>query len=472
MTVIMSKFILISYNNKRAQIVTNIFSVFMDVYFSLLLSVFMGALIFQQIFTMTGFYLVFELALWIPFSIYYAVQELSLSRWLYVPLLLILCYPATIIILYNFFIYPLLIYWISNPNEMGRKEMFHIELYRYCCRSENDIDAEFRLKLIVINYLCIQSYFETLTQSDDPEYFKFAHVLYHATESELRDYGMSHLENILYTRLDTRSNIYHILKLKFAQSILRIVFIPVALLLDSFYFHVFQSNSVFMMHHKNIVLVFGILGFILFITFVVLMYMFSSKWNKFSCYMIASKHDSFVLFTSIEDFIHQCDDLLTRIIQNKEQMKQTVPKYNNRPIVSAAVKILYRARIDNKNEKNLFSTIYGPMSIITNSIIVLVILLLETKQNKNENCKNVAIQYNVIVSFIILLICFGWMGTRMFSNLSRELSGIILSLYSLAVPLYFYEMYYLNESEQCTNVYSWIIVILQTIGCLISALSR
>eukprot|EP01084_Bolivina_argentea_P098258 176597_1 len=142
-----------------------------------------------MIFTCVGLYILIELILLVPFYYYCFGKFLSLSRWLHGLAIPIFYYPLMIYTLSTFSIYPLVTNLITNPKQIGRKENFHHRMYEYCRDSKDK--EEFNLKLVIINYVCIQSYFATLKETYDPEYYQFADKLYHTPLSELSNIKLS-----------------------------------------------------------------------------------------------------------------------------------------------------------------------------------------------------------------------------------------------------------------------------------------
>eukprot|EP01084_Bolivina_argentea_P083752 151626_1 len=152
--VIMSKFILMSYNLRRPMIGLNALSYFMDIFYSLVMSIFVGSFVFQQIFSVTGMYLVFEIMTFTPFYCYYFSHLLFENTWypvlLVIAIFLFLLSPFLTFSLSAFSMYPLLNYLITNPEQIGQKEEFYTKLYEYCNESKDD--EEFEFKIIIINY--------------------------------------------------------------------------------------------------------------------------------------------------------------------------------------------------------------------------------------------------------------------------------------------------------------------------------
>eukprot|EP01084_Bolivina_argentea_P096722 173868_1 len=120
-TVIISKFILLSYNQHRSVIAFNLLTYVMDIYFSLLFSIFVGAFIFQRIFNFVGFYLVLELLLLVPCSAHFIADRLHLPWFLYIPFFTVLWYPITISVFSSFTMYSFWIKTLTNPDKIGRK---------------------------------------------------------------------------------------------------------------------------------------------------------------------------------------------------------------------------------------------------------------------------------------------------------------------------------------------------------------
>eukprot|EP01084_Bolivina_argentea_P083742 151608_1 len=99
--VIISKFVLMAYNLIRSSMIFNILCFFIDVCFLLILSIFMGSFLLQNIFTFTGLYMILEFMIFIPFYCYYIAQSLCMT-FLSIPTLIIFCYPTAIFSLFSF----------------------------------------------------------------------------------------------------------------------------------------------------------------------------------------------------------------------------------------------------------------------------------------------------------------------------------------------------------------------------------
>eukprot|EP01084_Bolivina_argentea_P206563 352640_1 len=470
--VIMSKLVLVSYNRNRSTICFNLLCYSMDVIFSLLFGIFIAAFMFQKIFTAVGLYMTFELLMMIPYCIYYASKQFSLPRWLYVPALLIFCYPLTICILYGFFIYPLLNHVLTNPTEIGRKQLFHRKLYEYCCNSNNE--SEFNLKLIIINYVCINSYFEILKKTDAPDYYEFAKSLHTVPEVSLYQISLSQFDDIVEAKINPQLSRFVNVKIK--QILIRTVFIVICVMLDMFYFNSFQQDSRFMIHYGNFVVPFGIFSISVFCVWalVFIYQIFISKWDKFCYYMIASKHDSFVLLYSVEEFTLKCDEILGNIANTIGQEKLGKLCLQDEGWLQTLQKFVRKLNIMKQDEDNLLETFYGPLSVIIISGIIIGISFLASNTNSNIYCNESndgILKYNVITISIIWFICFAWIVKKLWTQHgnrgSEFLSAVIFSLFSSQIFVCCY-MIFFYAHQNCSNQGIWIVTILfGIIGCLL-----
>ena len=315
--VILSKFILMSYNQNREMIFLNLFSYSMDILFSLIVGMFIGALLFQKIFSFIGLYMVIELVLFVPFYASYIADLLSLPN-IFIPSLFVVCYPMIICVLSSFSLYPTLVYFWTNPNEIGKNATFHQALYEYCCNSMDE--QEFDRKLVAINYVCAKMTEERL-QKYESAYREFVRSLSKASVCDISiDTLQKYKDNIYKSEwLLFGYNISTLVNIKFIQLGLRSISIFVLIILDIFYIQMFEIHSKFMAIYGNVLI------YLLFITIFlltvwiccVIYYHFVSKWNKFCYYMIASKHDSFILTKSIEEFIKECNEIQHEIKNSK-----------------------------------------------------------------------------------------------------------------------------------------------------------
>eukprot|EP01083_Nonionella_stella_P091303 255254_1 len=337
--VIVSKLILCSYNMDRKRMVFNILCFCLDILIFFLMAIFMGSVVLGNTVTFSGSYLVLEWLLFISFGCYHIAQSLSVSA-LAMPILILLCYPMTICSFSTFSMYPLFSYLVHDPIEIGKRQAFHQKLYQYCCDSTNQ--NEFNAKLIVANYVCVQTYSHQLSEDDDPQYYQFAKWLCKQNESIL-----PHIP--LQTFRKTANNtIYHkamravravdqlkrfrpsvMLFAKISQLLIRTVLIIPCILFDTFYLKLFAQDDKFMHNYGNVVSSLG--AIVLFLFLICVLFIIcehsrsnsSSKWNVFCTNMICSTHKKFVLLTSSDEFIQKCKNIMDSVIMDSEEKAQT-----------------------------------------------------------------------------------------------------------------------------------------------------
>eukprot|EP01084_Bolivina_argentea_P225423 380934_1 len=229
---------------------------------------------------------------------------------------------------------------------------------------------------------------------------------------------------------------------------------------------------------------------------------FISKWNRFCYYMIASKHDSFVLLQSIEGFQQQCEDLLKNItdqaehyevkdlnnyetqktkdnsdqvrieffddtfIHEYQELKQ--PPFDLREEFAETKswpwnigRFLFKHGVIEHDERILFASKSGPIAVAANCAMIVILSFLANQQDINEHCtdtNNIVLKYSLITTCIVLVICIGSMTRRLWnylrsheifnSDLMELLSGIVFSLFSSQIFVYCYMLYF-YENEQC-----------------------
>eukprot|EP01084_Bolivina_argentea_P271196 461367_1 len=468
--VIISKFPLLSYNQSRIIIFYNILSYSMDVYFSLLLSIFMGGLIFQQIFTFIGMYMILELLICVPFysfCISYLHFSPRRSRILSIPFLVVFCYPLAMWSLSFFSTYPLLLYLVTQPHEIGKKLQFHKELYNYCCKSEDE--REFEMKLVIINYVCIKSSFERLQASEDMEYYAFAHKLYSTPESKLNQITLKSLRNVW--SFNKWRLPWILIPMKRIQCPIRFICIILFGLLDIFWLHTFQTDSVFMGLYGNIIVPFcaiGVVVFLLWISFGVYQ-IFVSKWYKFCHYMHASKHSSFVLLSTVKEFKTECDKILKQNISSNTYTNQK--PISTIEIISETFTIHTQNYNDRLQEKSWFDDDNSKhlwYSILIQSAIIAVLSI----ESNNGLSRKVMMIYSIIVicvllGFIIIL------TKKQFAIHWKNLFfiGVPLTIFSAEIAMYIYLCYFYEIPSSITT--EWIaIAFLIFIGLIMCIFKR
>eukprot|EP01084_Bolivina_argentea_P189441 325766_1 len=234
---------------------------------------------------------------------------MSYSPVLCIPLSMILLYPFAIYTLCGFSIYPVLTHMVTIPDQVGKRPLFYRKMYKYCCAPGNRV--EFYKRLLAINYVCVQSYFDRLSHPSYDKYDSFARALHSKTPMQL--YESKYLLDKFYPTMKHQKVPEHLVSagvnFKLGQLLVRTISIICCLCLDIFYFETFQRSSEFMIHYETVLIVLGLFGASLFCIWLFFIFR-ESKWNLFCRYMIAARHELFVLVTTIDDFTKQCDDIL------------------------------------------------------------------------------------------------------------------------------------------------------------------
>ena len=315
--VIVSKFVLLSYNQKRRLIAFNLLSYLIDIGFTLFLSLFIGALLFQRIFNFVGLYMTMELLFCVPFVAKFIIERgnsMAISTF-NIPFFLMFWYPLAIAVFPCFSMYPFWIRALTNPERIGKKQKFHQDLFEYCRDSKDD--TEFNLKLVVINYVCIRTYFDRLRESDDAEFYAFAKKLHQWDPQRLNEYALSRcsFQDDRFLSGDASMTLF---KLKSYQISMRIVFVFCAALLDVFYLELFTSNEQFINGYIRTTSTLSILGLLFAMTWLALFIRDvrgqHSKWHTFCCYMNMSKHSAFIMSMSTDKFIQRCEATYSGIV--------------------------------------------------------------------------------------------------------------------------------------------------------------
>eukprot|EP01084_Bolivina_argentea_P061829 113031_1 len=455
--VIISKFILICYNPRNSSIYWNLLCYSMDMFFSLFFGLFIAAFVFDKLLTFIGLYMIFELITVIPLFAYYIASLLSFNKWLFVPFLLVFCYPISILVLSGFSIYPLLTYLLTNPYQIGRKQMFHRQLYEYCCDSKNN--NEFKLKMVVINYVSIRSYFNVLNEDDDQKYFEFAHALYNTIPSRLGYFRLNASVHNMNEYWYSKKATIRIINVKIVQFLIRTMLIPLCVLLDIFYTDIFYSGSVFMVKYGNVTAALSIVGIILFVTWILLLikHRFISKWETFCFSMIATKHDSFVLLTTIEDFINECDQVLA-------QNDITNVACSHERLLSWRRLVIHTDDdVDDSSSRGI------SICVVLQSTIILAFLVWTMQHRSSEYCSNQNIIFVHFISTAVIIFISSillWMMDR--NTTCVLLRAIIFSSFISQTIVYIYTVYF-YEQQLCIYDMPWIFILLmEFIGALIS----
>ena len=300
-TVIMSKFALLSYNPHRSLIVFNLFTFFVDICFALLFSAFIGSIMIMRIFSFVGLYLTFEIIFLVPMCSQCVARQLDLPSLTHIPFLMLSWFPFITLMLSSVSLNAFFTRQLTHPERIGKKQAFHEAMFQYCLSSFSM--EQFNMKLVVINYLCIRSYGDRIVHSMDSSFWEFAEPLFNCPESDLMSYELKS-----YQFNDTELRLYS--KLKFYQVLLRFLFVFCFAFLDLFYIEFFKQteleaafgNSIAIMASTCLVLLF------IWITwFVWNLRGKNLKWLVFCRYMTMSKHDKFTLSVPVSEFQMRCD---------------------------------------------------------------------------------------------------------------------------------------------------------------------
>eukprot|EP01084_Bolivina_argentea_P167640 290909_1 len=322
--VIISKFILISYNLRRKTLLFNVYCYFMDIFFSLIIGIFIASVWLKHSFTLTGWYFVLEFILFVPFYSYYITKVYSMPDWVSIPVFILLFYPILIASFSAFSIFPALSYFQTNSTKIGENQTFYQTMYEYYKKSS--CESERRLKIVIINYVCLISYFDSIDEDENEDYYQFAQWLCDHSPSDLQYISLEEFHhysdhsftgnNVLYW--DEKKAI--IINTKIIQILIRVSMVIVSLLLDLCYFETFTHGSSFMNKYGNEMKTLSILAIILLIIwFCWLIYeIFISKWNQFCHNMIAPKHPKFTLLTTIDKLITKCEKIQTIIQESSD----------------------------------------------------------------------------------------------------------------------------------------------------------
>eukprot|EP01084_Bolivina_argentea_P052771 96905_1 len=265
--------------------------------------------LFENIFTFTALSIIFEFTIFIPLNCYYFAHLIS-KLYLVIPIGTLLFYPIAMWSLSAFSMFPILNHVRINPNEIGKKEEFHKKMYQYCKNSENkDV---YENKIIIINYLCVKTYFQKLTKGIDSEYYQFAKWLsefdsaklqyiemssFTAKAKEISDNQFFHLLSKINLLKCSPNEATTILKIKIYQISVRLLIVTVSVFLDIFYLKIFEDNSSIASRYGFTIQALLITVFMLFVLWIIWMIyeIFISKWNHFCFHMITSKHEKFGL---------------------------------------------------------------------------------------------------------------------------------------------------------------------------------
>eukprot|EP01083_Nonionella_stella_P025952 71453_1 len=471
LVVIISKLILCSYNMNRKRVWFNILCYFMDIFVSLLIAIFMGSVLFGNTVSFTGTYFIFEWLIFVLFGCYHIAQSLLVS-YLAIPILILFCYPMTILSFSFFSMYPLFSYLAHKPMEIGKRKTFHSKLYDYCCDSKDPNDPnEFNTKLIVANYVCIKSYFYQLRPGGpDERYYQFAKWLFEQNKSDLRHITLQTFrkkaDNTAYHRVFTgitaikslqRFNPSTMVFAKAAQLSIRMIMVLVCLGLDTFQLKLFQNNQPFMQNYGDVLSLCGLIVMILFgIWFLFVAFeSCNSKWNVFCSNMICSTHDKFVLMIPSDEFIKKCD----RIMDNEEKYEmddenqeidnmdsilnmdiKALPHYN---FTERVIQFVQKYSKQSLYSLRLISTILIAAGVIAISYFVSDCLLYHTK------IALIYIRATMIISIVMCVYAI-YRGPSMiftYGNIPQIVKATNFALYLSSIVFWIFTIYFKNDAQ-------------------------
>eukprot|EP01083_Nonionella_stella_P208094 755440_1 len=467
LVVIISKLILCSYNMNRKRVWFNILCYFMDIFVSLLIAIFMGSVLFGNTVSFTGTYFIFEWLIFVLFGCYHIAQSLLVS-YLAIPILILFCYPMTILSFSFFSMYPLFSYLAHKPMEIGKRKTFHSKLYDYCCDSKDQ--NEFNTKLIVANYVCVKSYFYQLREDRDEHYYQFAKWLFEQTKSDLQyitlDTFRKKANNTTYHRMFTGIRAIQSLQMfnpstmvfaKAAQLSIRVIMILLCLGLDTFHLKLFQNNQPFMQNYGDVLSLCGLIVMILFgIWFLFVAFeSCNSKWNTFCSNMICSTHDKFVLMIPSDEFIKKCD----RIMDNEEKYEmddenqeidnmdsilnmdiKALPHYN---FTERVIQFVQKYSKQSLYSLRLISTILIAAGVIAISYFVSDCLLYHTK------IALIYIRATMIISIVMCVYAI-YRGPSMiftYGNIPQIVKATNFALYLSSIVFWIFTIYFKNDAQ-------------------------
>eukprot|EP01084_Bolivina_argentea_P152152 265456_1 len=472
--VIMTKCVLMSYNLQRIAMVLNNLCYVMDIMFSLIIGMFIASFTLHHIFTLTGLYFSVESLIFVLFYCSYCAH-LSSIPYLSVPILILLFFPLTILSISGLSIYPLLSYLTTDPTKIGETEEFYKALYAYC---NDGSETEFNTKIIIVNYVCVKSYQSKLSKLtiQNETYFAFAQWLLKQRQSNLQDITLKELNqranhsfyNKLIQSLDV---IIHSHGIKVAQLLyakvfhtaVRTIMITLCILLDLLYLENFNKQSPLMKIYGNVFKVFGLSAAVLLLVWlcIIVYERYLSRWHTFCYHMIGAKHSKFVLITSVQQFIQQCDEIFlnqTRKSKSSHKNWLKVPLLSETPAISFEIiqEQKYqptRVAIADSNElKGLSLQMITLICVATIIIIRIFWPFNNCIQRRNILSISTTVQMCVTICICSLtifgnLVC-GQKTNNIFDIKSLSLS-IIFSLLSSSLFTNFYIAYVYENISQC-----------------------
>eukprot|EP01084_Bolivina_argentea_P103407 185222_1 len=378
--------------------------------------------------------------------------------------MLLLSYPITLGVMSGFSIFPLLTYLTTEPNEIGKNYIFHRKLYRYCCNSKDE--EEFNLKLVVINYVCIHSYFHRLRETEtDASYYQFASILYQTPIQKLQYvYTMNPPEFKLQLNSWVGDMISIGIKAKIGQIIMRATLLTACLIMDIYFTVAFHGYR-----NMNMLITFGTTGAVLFVIWLcwTIYLLFISRWIKFCHYMIASKNHTFILNETIEEFIQKCNDIVQK-------------NYNATPHaihLKTQPQIWYDTVMKNTNiiiefsySKSLMSVLIAVQFFIIG--VLTLIAHLHVEKNSCFHSKRFLLLYNDVTICIALIICFTsiingvWRGFNKTFLPFGIFQAISFSCFASQAAINSYMMYFYYDNH-CARHHEEMLLLTQCIGCLL-----
>eukprot|EP01084_Bolivina_argentea_P295013 507788_1 len=462
LVVILSKLFLLSYNVRRKMMLLNIYCYFMDILFSLLLAWMLASFVIHGIFSITGLYLMAESIIVIPFYCYYVLYLFYGfdKSYLTIPTLVFIWYPIALFSFATFSMYPAITYLHTNPMEIGQKEQFYRSLYEYCNLSNNQ--REFDTKLIIINYLCAEAYLRRHENFDvsNVMFGKFAQWLLKVGESNLSNISIEefhqqskfnniYLLNILHPEYYSLSSL---LNVKIFHSVIRMMFLISALLLDIFHFNTFDHSSVFMKMYEESIVILMVFILVLFVIWCVWIWMesFCSNWNYFCSNMIIPKHPKFILSQTEKQLIYQCE----KIYMSKQSMVNG--KVQNTNCFSQ-----YESKFN--QDKSMTKMCIGHLVGIYGSILCWIFVI----TTKYPNCMKhsyFVFGYELLMVFIIIILLMFEKLRNITNKQMCEYNGMVVAVWFatyisgiiILVTEYqscqYQNMYFAVTSIQCVGV--------------------
>eukprot|EP01084_Bolivina_argentea_P048372 89132_1 len=482
--VIISKFILLSYNLMRIKLCFNVLCYSMDVLFALIISVFMGTILFDTAISFTGYYFLFEYLIFVLFGCYHISQSFSVP-YLAIPILCVFCYPMTIFSFSGFSMYPLFNHLLTGPMEIGKREKFYKKVYKYCCESQNQL--EFNQKLIIANYVCIRSYFTQIDKSDE-QYYQFCKWLHHQNPFHLTHITIKEFKrrsnNTIYRKIFSKITSMQQLTMfspaslmlsKCAQLLIRSIAIIPLIVLDTFYLKLFNIDSQFMKNYGNVISVIGIVAVILFLVWCcfIIFESYVDKWNFFCSNMITSTHKQFILISSVEEFIDKCQGIFNNAetrpkdITNEEQVIDDDSEYS-----------LPHYDVTNKLDKFIdehigldFLNLCGFICNILIAIAIIIIIHTVQKTNADNACFVISnastIYYTISLSIAIIIsvasIVIQWCGGKYY-QIIQIVKAILFAIFLSGIAIQVYTFYFRNDTHCQYHISSIMIIFFLFIG--------